>query len=285
MRPSCPWGLVFLLLVLALVVGPGWTPAAAASLDGEYLIPFTGAESIWPLSEFQDCESDVIDGNDVELCLSMSLTRSGKGAVLGSGTFDFLAQGIGVDIEGNLAGTLKGSIKGTDKRGYKQTVSVKYKGTVSVAGVGGDLPATMTGKLTTSITPAGLIESKGSLKVAIKRGGTTKAKIKTGLSQLEEGSGDWTLKLTIQASADQTKLSGTAELMLPDGSHFLPVKGSYKTKQDKADIDAKGKAKNKGMVVELKSVRSNEPGVFEQGTVSYEVQGFSGRKSLKTDNK
>ena len=33
----------------------------------------------------------------------------------------------------------------TDRKGYRQQVSVKYKGTVAVEGVGGSLPATMTG--------------------------------------------------------------------------------------------------------------------------------------------
>jgi hypothetical protein len=263
-----------------MLAGPA-APASAGPVSGQYEIPFTGNESIWPLDSLRDCEDQVIDGISVGICLGMSFHRSSKGKVNGSGSFDFEAIGIGVEIRGNLAGGLKGKIGGTDSSGYKQTVSVKFKGTVTVEGAGGDMPATMAGKLKTSITPTGVMETKGSVKVKVKGGGTTKAKLQTGLSQLEEGSGDWLLKLNITASTDQTKLSGTAELVLPDGPRFLPLEGTYKPKSDKAQIKARGKADTKGMQIEVKSIGTSEPGILDRGTATYDVQGFKGGRSLK----
>jgi hypothetical protein len=271
--------LLRVVLALLILAGPA-VPASAGPVSGLYEIPFSGSESIWPLPSLSDCEAQVIDGIDVGICLGMSFNRSGKGDVHGSGTFDFEANGIGVAISGNLAGGVKGKIGGSDRSGYKQSVAVKFKGTVSVEGAGGDMPATMTGKLKTSITPAGVVETKGSVKVKVKHGGTTKAKLESGLTQLEEGSGDWTLKLIITASADQTKLSGTAELMLPDGSRFLPLEGVYKPKSDKAQISARGKKDTKGMRIELKSLETSEPGSFDEGSATYDVQGFKGGRSL-----
>ena len=87
--------------------------------------------------------------------------------------------------------------------------------------------------------------------------------------------------LTVTASADQTKLSGTVELDLPDGKRFLPLDGKYKPKSDKGDIEAKGSKDNKGMEVELKGLQSTDGGTFERGTASFDVQGITGKKSLK----
>ncbi len=294
MRPAGSWALVCnspwcwagvrlsAWVALAWLVLPGGViPAVAAPVNGIYEIPFTANESIWPLESLSDCEEQVIDGIDISICLGMSFNRNGAGDVDGSGTFDFTARGIGVEITGNLAGPVKGSVKGTDRSGYKQSVTMKFKGTVSVGGAGGDMTAKMTGKLKTSISTAGVIETKGSVKVKVQRGGTTKVKLVTGLEQLDEGSGDWVLKLNITASADQTKLSGTAELMLPDGSQFIPVEGVYKPKSEKAQIRAKGKGSNKGLQIEMKGLHGSEPGFFDRGNVSYDVQGFSGGRSLK----
>ena len=104
--------------------------------------------------------------------------------------------------------------------------------------------------------------------------------VETVLSQIPEGSGDWTLRLEITASTNQTKLSGTAEAVLPDGTRFLPIVGSYTPKADTATLVAKGRGANKGIWIQLKSIRSASPGTLERGAVTYGIQGFTGKQSL-----
>ena len=285
MRPIRSWARA-LMLVPLLLGTPGALVgvAQAAPLEGEYLISFTGNEALWPLQSLDDCETDVIDGIEVEVCVRVAFARDGKGRVAGSGTFDFTALGIGVDISGTLAGTVKGTVKGTDRKGLTQTVSLKFKGAVSVEGVGSSLPAKMSGKLKTTISTGGLQETKGKLKVTVQKHGTTKVKLETGLEEIPMGAGDWVLALEITSSTDNTKLSGTARLELPDGEQFLSLEGSYKPKSDKANISATGKNSTKGIELDLKGVRSSDPGLFEAGSVSFDVQGITGKKSLKVRN-
>lgn len=272
--------LVVLCILSALSANVVVRPAWAEPIDGAYAIDLTGSDSIWPLEDFNDCESDVIRGVNVDVCLGMSFIRSGRGAIQGSGTFDFSASGLGVEMSGILAGTLRGSIHGKDRRGYRQTVRLSYQGSVSVPGVGGGLPARMTGRLRTTITPAGLVQTQGTLTVQVKRGGNTRARIQTDRTQLPDGAGDWTLHLILAASADQKKLSGTAEVALASGSRFVPISGSYFAKQDSATLRARGRGTNKGVRLVLKGLRSSGPGLLDAGMLTYTVEGFNGRKRL-----
>ena len=265
MRPSCSRGHASFprcLLALSAVFWLTAAPASAEPIEGTYVIPFDGAESIWPLFDLHDCETDVIDGNNVEVCMDISLARSAAGRVDGSGTFDFQVRGIGIKIDGTLAGTLRGGIAGSDQRGYRQTLGLRFSGTVAVEGVGESLPASMSGRITTSITPAGLRETRGVLKVKVKRG--TTSKIPVGHSP----------------AARKYAISGTAEAVLPDGTRFLPIVGSYTPKADTATLVAKGRGANKGIWIQLKSIRSASPGTLERGAVTYGIQGFTGKQSL-----
>jgi len=213
--------------------------ARADLASGSYTVEFDGNVTLWDLS---GTYSEDIGGLAVDYTLSVDPT--GKITGYGSANYDG-SYGIGVDTTFNLTGTV--STAGSVTR---VTLNMTMKGSGQFNGSAINFSASLRENMEIDTEAASMVgTASGNVSLSVKGLGTFGEKIPaTDVSLDLPYDMDGTWDLTLNPVTSGSKVTGTSQIILSNGSVFgFTISGTYAARTDLSKIAMKGEPSNKAM--------------------------------------
>ena len=249
----------------------GSGPASADEPEAPLDFLFEEEHRIYRLAGDEACEEIVIDGLEVERCLTFQMLSDARGRYEGTATLTFEG-----DFDGTLTGPLRGKQR-ANRRGIQFQLSSRLRGFL-------DIPLLGDVKARAKVDCRGDIDLDGNpteeCLFRLQRPGARPSREDVPFAATVEG-GDWNLVIDTLLDTGRGRLEGSAT----DSFGFsYRVRGRYDENRDESKLKVQGLpgSLSKSAKIKLKDLRTPNPQEGD-GRATYRLLGARGRADVSAE--